>query len=105
MAGGHYAALFHRVVEQGKSRRGAVGAAGLKSHFLEYAGNAVADRGSGREGQIHDAEGHAETARGLLSHELAHARYAEGGALYGLGNLVKGPAPHLFERAVHDSGA
>ena len=51
----------------------------FKPHYLQYLSNAVADRGSGSKGEVDHAEGHTETARGLLRNKLAHARYLEGG--------------------------
>ena len=50
---------------------GAVRAAGLEAHLLEYARDAVAHCGRRREGEVDDAEGHAEAAAGLLRDELA----------------------------------
>ena len=60
VVGGHDAALFHRVVEQRQRGGRAVGAADLQAHLLQDAGHAVADGGGGGQGQVHDAEGHAQ---------------------------------------------
>ena len=78
MARRHNAALFHRIVEQRQRRGSAVGAADLKPHLLEYAGNAVAYRGGRRKRKVNYAERGVEPFRRLrrdLDHflRLAHA--------------------------------
>ena len=52
----------------------------LQAHLLQNVGHAVADGGRGGQGQVHDAEGHAQPLGGLLGHQLAHAGDLEGGA-------------------------
>ena len=47
----------------------------------------VADGRGGGQGQVDNAEGHAQAAGGFLRHQLAHAGDFEGGALDELGHL------------------
>jgi hypothetical protein len=105
MGGGHDAALFHGVVEEGQGGGGAVGAADLQAHLLQDAGHRVAHSGGGGQGEVHDAEGHVQAAAGLLGHQLAHAGDAEGGLFDGLRHHVEGGALHVLEGVVHHTGA
>ena len=105
MVGCHDAALFDGVVEQGQAGGGAAAAAGLQAHLLQDVGHAVPDGGGGGQRQVHDAKGHAQTAAGLLGHQLAHTGDPEGGLLDGLRHHVKGLALHGLQGVVHHAGA
>ena len=105
MARGHDAAFFDSVVEEREGSGRAVRAAFFKTHYLQYLRNAVAYRGSGSKGEVDHAEGHTETARGLLRNKLAHARYLEGGLFYRLRHDVKALALALLECVGDDAGA
>ena len=89
-AGRHDAALFDCVVEHGKGGSGAMGAALFQTHLLEDMGHRVAHRRGGSQGQVHNAEGHAQTAAGFGAHQLTHTGDLEGGLLDDVGDFVNG---------------
>ncbi len=82
-----------------------MGAADLQAHLLQDRRHRVAHRRGGGQGQVHDAEGHAQPPAGLAGYELAHAGDLEGRALDGLRHLVKGRVLHLFKGHLHHAGA
>ena len=104
MAGGHHAALLHRVVQQGERGSRAVGAADLQSHGFENARHTVAHRRGRSEREIDDAERHAEPPGRLPRDELTHARDLKRRALDRLGHDVKALALALLQRLI-DAGA
>ena len=80
-------------------------AAHLQAHLLQDAGHAVPDGWGGGQGQIHDAEGHAQPGTGLPGHQLAHAGHLEGGLFDELRHHVEGLALHALEGVVDHAGA
>ena len=105
VAAGHDAALLHGVVQQGQRGGGAVGAADGQAHLLQDAGHTVTHRRGGGQGQVYDAEGHAQTGAGLGGHHLAHAGDLEGGFFDSLGHHVEGLALAALQGVVHHAGA
>ena len=77
------------VVQHREAGGGAVCAAFLESHLLEYERHRVSDGRSRGEGEIDYAERDAHALRGLVGDELTHPRDLEGGALYDIGELGK----------------
>ena len=100
----HDAALFHGVVQQGKRRRGAVGAADFQPHFLQNARHAVPHRRRRCQREIHDAKGRAQTAGRLGGHHLPHAGDLEGRLFHRFRHHVKGGALHALQGVVHNAG-
>ena len=90
VVGGHDAALFHGVVQQGQAGRGAAAAAGLQTHLFENVGHAVAHRRGRSQRKINDACGHAQCLGGKVCHQLAHAGDLERGPFDQLCHLVDG---------------
>ena len=90
VVGGHHAALFHGIVQQGEAGGGAAAAAGLKAHLFQNVGHTVADGGGRCQRQVDDAGGHTQCLRSQIGHQLAHAGDLEGGALDQLCHLVDG---------------
>ena len=83
-----------------------MGAALFQTHLLEDMGHRVAHRRGGSQGQIHNAEGHAQTAAGFGAHQLTHTGDLEGGLLDDVGDFVNGQGlVHLGKGGTHNTGA
>ena len=105
VAGRHHAALFHRVIEEREGSGRARRADALEPHLLEDRGDAVAHGGRRREGEIHNAERHAEPTGRLLRRELPHARDAKCGLLHRLRHNVERLTAHGAQRVLHHARA
>ncbi len=61
--------------------------------------------GVGRQGEVNDAEGHAQPPGGLLRHQLAHARHLEAVFFTVSATTPKSAPPHGAQRVMHHAGA
>ena len=105
IGGGHDAALFDLVVEQGKGR-GSTGCAGtFKAHLAEDICYAVADSRCGRQREVNDAEGNAQSAGSLACDQLADTGDFKGGFFDSFTEDFKVLAMDFFQGALDNAGA
>ena len=105
IGGGHDAALFDLVVEQSQGCGGSGSAGTFKAHLAEDICYAVADSRCGRQREVNDAEGNAQSAGSLACDELADTGDFKGGFFDSFTEDFKVLAVDFFQGALDNAGA
>ena len=103
--GRHHAALLHRVVQEGQSGGGAVGAADLRPISSRIRATESPTAGGGRQGQVHDAEGGVQPAAGLPGATSWPMRVTRKAVFFTVSATTSKGAPFtLWRGVVHHAG-